>query len=60
MVGLNRHEVIGSLLKEDLLTGFHLGVGGVAEDDFAGQVQTAEQLASRGDFVALGLRDEPA
>jgi len=30
LIGFDRHEIIASLLKEDLLTGRHLGVGRIA------------------------------
>jgi len=30
LVGFDRHEIIASLLKEDLLTGLYLGVGRIA------------------------------
>lgn len=60
LVALNRHEVIAPLFKEDLLSRLHLGVGRIAQDDFAGQVQVAEQLARGRDLVALGLGDHAA
>ena len=60
LVALDGHDVITSLLKEDLLARFHLGVGGVAQDDLARQVQAAQQLPRSRDFVALGLGDHPA
>jgi hypothetical protein len=59
LVALNRQEVIAPLLKEDLLTSFHLGMQRVGYHQLAGQIQAAEHLPGRWDLVALGLGDDP-
>jgi hypothetical protein len=60
LVGLDRQQVVGPLVKEDLLRGFHLGVQRVGQHQLAAQVQAPEHLASGGDFVGLGRGDHPA
>ena len=60
LVAFNRQEVIAPLLVENLLGALHLGVQGIAQHDLAGQVQALEQLAGRGNLVALGRGDHPA
>jgi len=59
LVGLDRHEVITSLFKEDLLSGLHLRMQGIAQHDLAGQVQAAEHLPGRWNLIALGWSDQP-
>lgn len=60
LVGLDRQEVMASLLIKDLLGGLHLRVHGIGQHDLAAQLQAPQQLAGGRNLIALGRRDDPA
>ena len=55
LIFLNRQQVIGALLIENLLHGLHLRVGGMGQHDLAHHVQLGQLRARGRDLMAAFL-----
>jgi len=54
LIAFDRHEVITSALKENLLRGLVMGVEGIGQDDFVPQVLRVQNQPRGGDLIGLG------
>jgi hypothetical protein len=60
LIAFDRHEVISSAFKENLLRGLMVGVERIGQDDFVHQVLLVQNQPRGGDLIGFGWGHDPA